>query len=46
MRKFIASVTIAVAAALGTVPAVAAAAVVSHGVQAANSSDPGIYFHT
>ena len=46
MRKFIASVTIAVVAALGTVSAVAAtAAVASHGVQAASAADPGMFYH-
>ena len=44
MPKFIATMTIAAAAALGTLPAIAAAA--PHGVQAASSSDPGIYYHT
>lgn len=49
MRKIIASVTIAAAAALGTAPAVAAAtaaAIASHGMQAASSSDsPGLFYH-
>ena len=46
MRKFIITMTIAAAAALGTVPAMAAAtaAAAPHAVQAA-SSDPGIYYH-
>jgi len=49
MRKFIASTTIAVAAALGTAPAVAGvtAATVYHGVQAASSDNsPGMYYHS
>jgi len=48
MRKIMASTTIAIAAALGTAPTVAAVTVatVYHGVQATSSSDaPNLYYH-